>query len=65
MKGFSGTWRSTSSVSVPTCRFSMLQCHRWEPVVGGLQALGHHVARASYRRAKDLARQNPAALGGL
>ena len=32
-----------------------------EPVRGGLQTLGHRVARAGYRRAQDLTRHYPAA----
>ena len=62
--GFSGTWRSTPSISVLTCRFSMLRCADAEPT-GGIHAEARHFdPRAGYRSAQDLSGPNPTALCG-
>ena len=57
----SGTPWSSLQASLPRCSFLMILADGG-PARGDLQACGHRVARAGYRRAQDLTRQNRAAL---
>ena len=55
--------RHTLEHAVDVCPFVQILDADGEPAVGYLQAPRHRVARAGFRRAHDVTRQNPAVLG--